>query len=258
MRRATYVLSLSYGKDSLACIGAIDKLHWPLDRIIHAEVWATDSIPADLPEMVEFKAKADEIILRRWGLRVQHIRAEKTFEEQFYSLYRGGKWAGKFYGWPRTKGAWCNDRLKTRALDAAKKGCVSYVGIAADEPKRFSGLSATKISPLVASGWSEDDCRAWCEKNDLLSPIYTSETRGGCWFCHNQGVCQLRRLRKEHPDYWKLMLHWDKASFRSFRPDGHSLHDFELRFQMEDAGLISPTGKGFRWKQLNKVTENVR
>ena len=35
-----HVLSLSYGKDSLACLGAIEKLGWPLDRIVHAEVWA--------------------------------------------------------------------------------------------------------------------------------------------------------------------------------------------------------------------------
>ena len=60
-----YVLSLSYGKDSLACLGAIEELGWPLDRIVHAEVWATDTIPADLPPMVEFKAKADRIIKER-------------------------------------------------------------------------------------------------------------------------------------------------------------------------------------------------
>ena len=33
-----YVASLSYGKDSLACLGAIEQLGWPLDRIVHAEV----------------------------------------------------------------------------------------------------------------------------------------------------------------------------------------------------------------------------
>ena len=53
-----HILSLSYGKDSLACFGAIEELGWPLDRIIHAEVWATDTIPADLPPMVEFKEVA--------------------------------------------------------------------------------------------------------------------------------------------------------------------------------------------------------
>lgn len=54
-----HILSLSYGKDSLACLGAIEQLGWPLDRIVHAEVWATDTIPADLPPMVEFKAHAE-------------------------------------------------------------------------------------------------------------------------------------------------------------------------------------------------------
>lgn len=77
-----YVLSLSYGKDSLACLGAIEKLGLPLDRIIHAEVWATDTIPADLPPMVEFKKKADAIIKERWGITVEHIYATKPRERE--------------------------------------------------------------------------------------------------------------------------------------------------------------------------------
>lgn len=77
-----YVLSLSYGKDSLACLGAIEKLGLPLDRIVHAEVWATDTIPADLPPMVEFKKKADAIIKERWGITVEHIYATKPRERE--------------------------------------------------------------------------------------------------------------------------------------------------------------------------------
>ena len=60
------MLSLSYGKDSMACLGAIEKLGWTLDRIITVEVWATDSIPADLPPMQEFKDYADKEINRRF------------------------------------------------------------------------------------------------------------------------------------------------------------------------------------------------
>lgn len=37
------VLSLSYGKDSLACLGACEELGIKIDRIVHAEVWATDT-----------------------------------------------------------------------------------------------------------------------------------------------------------------------------------------------------------------------
>ncbi len=65
-----HILSMSYGKDSLACLGAIERLGWTLDRIVHTEVWATDTISADLPPMVEFKAKADKIIKERWGIEV--------------------------------------------------------------------------------------------------------------------------------------------------------------------------------------------
>ena len=72
------VLSLSYGKDSLACLGAIEQLGLPLDRIVHAEVWATDTIQADLPPMVEFKAKADAIIKERWGFEVEHYAAQNV------------------------------------------------------------------------------------------------------------------------------------------------------------------------------------
>ena len=72
-----YTLSLSYGKDSLACLGAIEKLGLPLDRIVHAEVWATETIPADLPPMVEFKKKADKIIKERYGIEVEHVWATK-------------------------------------------------------------------------------------------------------------------------------------------------------------------------------------
>lgn len=69
------ILSLSYGKDSMACLGAIEQLGWPLDGIVTADVWATQDIPADLPPMVEFKTKADAIIKERWGVEVKHCCA---------------------------------------------------------------------------------------------------------------------------------------------------------------------------------------
>ena len=125
-----YVLSLSYGKDSLACLGAIQLLGLPLDRIVHAEVWATDTIPADLPEMVAFKSKADSIIKEMTGIDVEHLCATRngeklTYEKLFYHIPKrksGGSFADNTpAGFPYTKGAWCNDRLKTNLLDAIVK-----------------------------------------------------------------------------------------------------------------------------------------
>lgn len=120
-----YILSLSYGKDSLACLGAIEQLGWPLDRIVHAEVWATDTIPADLPPMVEFKAKADEIIKKRWGIEVEHVCAMRdgkkvTYSDLFYHVpVRLSKIGGGVLGFPIVRGAWCNSRLKLPALRMA-------------------------------------------------------------------------------------------------------------------------------------------
>lgn len=80
MGKTECVLSLSYGKDSLACLEAIRLLGYPLDRIITAEVWATDTIPADLPPMMEFKEKADRIIKERYGITVEHTSAMRERE----------------------------------------------------------------------------------------------------------------------------------------------------------------------------------
>ena len=253
-------MSLSYGKDSLACLGAIEELGWPLDRIVHAEVWATDTIPADLPPMVEFKAKTDKIIKERWGIEVEHFRADTNFEKMFYLKPKrksGNKKfkEGSIQGFPTLFVNWCNGGLKRPAIKKAvklSKGAISYIGIAADEPNRFHNLTDTKKSPLVEAGWDEAYCRRWCEENDLLSPIYNNTTRGGCWFCHNQGVNQLRLLRKNYPDLWALMLKWDKDSPVTFHADGHTVLDFDRRFELEDLGLTRPDDKVFRWSMLDE------
>lgn len=285
-----HILSLSYGKDSLACLGAIEELGWPLDRIVHAEVWATDTIPADLPPMVEFKEKADKIIKERWGIDVEHVKGPLTYEQAFYRVLGGEKRPGEIYGWPFPKGPYCNSDVKMPALDKLEKnGEIIYLGIAADEPNRFHSLTETKKSPLIEAGWTEADCHEWCEENDLLSPIYTTATRGGCWFFHNQSVGQLRLLRKNYPDLWALMLKWDNDSPVTFKPTkkqwvndpngpgtilvysdeddevvvgekhgywkilpGCTVHDYDRRFQLEDEGLIYPDDKVFRWEMLNE------
>lgn len=147
-----YVLSLSYGKDSMACIHVIvDLLKWPLDRIVTADIWATDEISACLPPVEEFKHYADKWIFEKYGIQVEHFCAttttdkkcshsvnvererenpldrggnRKTFEGQFYSAYKrnavyknsvAGKTA-EICGWPVRWIPWCNSRLKTAAI----------------------------------------------------------------------------------------------------------------------------------------------
>ena len=151
-----------------------------------------------------------------------------------------------------TAGLFTNCSSREREREPSSQ-IVQILGIAADEPKRIERHSKRDnvILPLVEIGWTEAMCREWCEKNDLLSPIYTTATRGGCWFCHNQGVDQLRLLRKNYPDLWALLLKWDNDSPVTFKPDGHTVHDFDRRFQAEDGGLIVPNDRTFRWSQVD-------
>ena len=247
-----HILSLSYGKDSLACLGAIEELGLPLDRIVHAEVWATDTIHADLPEMVEFKAKADKIIKERYGIEVEHIRANSTAEKEFYKVRKKGNRIGQIVGFPMIGGCGLQKTLKVNPLKKAYKNeDIVYVGIACDEPNRFRIISNKKRAPLVESGWAEEMFRKWCEENDVLSPTYATTTRGGCWFCPNNNLNNMRQIRRKHPDLWELLLKWDNDSPVSFKADGHTVHDFDRRFQLEDEGFVYADDR-FRWDMLNE------
>lgn len=113
------------------------------------------------------------------------------------------------------------------------------------------------LLPLVEVGWTEADAKKWCIDNDLLSPIYTDKClRGGCWFCHNQGVDQLRQLRHNYPQYWELLLKWDSDSPVTFHADGRTVHDFDKRFKAEDDGFINANEK-FRWTDVENQQFNI-
>lgn len=129
---------------------------------------------------------------------------------------------------------------------------MEYLGIAADEPKRFGQLNERKRAPLVEFGIEEELCGLYCKYNGILSPSYETSCRDGCWMCHNQGVNQLRQLRKNYPNLWALLLRWDADSPVSFKPDGRTVHDYDWRFQLEDEGLIYQDDKIFRWSMLNE------
>jgi len=135
--------------------------------------------------------------------------------------------------------------------EGQKINIVHYIGIAADEPIRVARHigAKDKVLPLVQIGWDEDLCGLEAQYLDMLSPTYSGATRDGCWFCHNQGIDQLRNLRKKYPQYWKLLMQWDSDSPFTFHADGHTVHDFDRRFQLEDDGVI-PNGK-WRWCWLD-------
>lgn len=254
-----HIASLSYGKDSLAMLEAIYRLGYPLDEIVHVEIWATDTISANLPPVIEFKRRADRIIKERYGLEVRHVCAtnddgsKRTFEKMFYRVpprRKNKKYDGLCLGWPMLRGRWCLRALKLSAMPKHGADEVRYIGIAADETARINNdNNAGSVMPLVDIGWTESDAMAWCMVHDLVSPTYATSHRDGCWFCPCQNTNSLRSLRRDWPDLWALMLKWDNDSPITFRADGLTVHDYDKRFELEDMGLIDKD-KRFRWRMI--------
>ena len=262
------VASISHGKDSMAMLEAIKILGLPLTRIVTVDIWATDTIRGELPPMVEFKEKADAFILERYGIEVEHIRADypnDTFEHGFYQKYKPEtiekrraehpeRVCTEIYGFPYVKaGAWCK-RMKTNAVAKIKRsigeGAYNYLGIAADEAERIKmhqGKGTNRL-PLVEIGWTEADCYKWCEENGVLSPTYKDSHRDGCWFCPCQNVNSLRMLRRNYHQLWEMLLKWQADSLIPFKME-HDIYDYEKRFALEDEGLIDPR-EPFRWADI--------
>lgn len=172
-----YILSLSYGKDSLACLEAIKQLGYPLDRIVHAEVWATDTIPADLPPMIDFKAHADKIIKEKYGYTVEHICAVRggkklTYDTQFYEWINEGRNKDRIYGFPYTLGAWCNSRLKVNVLQSIarennlRKTVLSYT----QETEEASNGRGEKFTASSPNGFPVQQV-PWCNSG-LKKPVF--------------------------------------------------------------------------------------
>lgn len=86
-----YIARISHGKDSLKMLDVIFTRGLPLDRITTADIWATETIRGEHPEMVTFKEMVDEYIWRKYRIEVEHLCAMKngkkvTYERMFYHI----------------------------------------------------------------------------------------------------------------------------------------------------------------------------
>lgn len=71
-----------------------------------------------------------------------------------------------------------------------------------------------------------------CKEHFLLSPIYKTQARNGCWFCHNARISELRDLWKNYPALWAELREIQAVSRVSFKQD-YTIFDLEERFKKE-------------------------
>ena len=231
-----YVASCSFGKDSLAMLIKIKELGLPLDEVIYCEVMFDENVSGETPEMAGFIKKAEKILKEKFDIKVKHLKGI-TFKEQFYTVKKKGNHIGDIYGFPYIIGAWCNSKLKItpikKYLKSQKEQVIQYVGIAYDEPKRYERLDHEKyIAPLYDLKITEKEALQICKEHNLLSPIYETSFRGGCWFCPKQRLSQLKWLYHNHNDLWNALKGMEKDSFNTFRQNT-TIKDLEERFKNE-------------------------
>lgn len=207
-----------------------------IDEIVYCNIMATPTIGAEYPEMYEYLDKVDKYLIKTIGKKITRLESPISFEKQFYTVKQRGKYEEKIYGFPWNLGAWCNSKLKVQTLDQylKKQGeYISYIGIAYDEPKRFGRLAINERAPLYDWQMTEKDCLQYTKEKGLYNPLYDKFKRLGCWFCVKQGLDSLRILRHDYPEYWKMMLDWQKDSEVKFKPN-YTIQQLEERFMQED------------------------
>lgn len=71
---------------------------------------------------------------------------------------------------------------------------------------QIAKLTENRMSLLAKYGYTEQMAKQLCATHGLLSPIYTTGTRGGCWFCPNCKIQYFVNLRRNHPELWAELV----------------------------------------------------
>lgn len=86
------IARISEGKDSLKMLDVIKTRGLQLDRVTTTDVWATDTIRAELPEVLIAKERIEEKLWQMYRITVEHLCArnsdgsKRTYEQMFYHI----------------------------------------------------------------------------------------------------------------------------------------------------------------------------
>lgn len=219
-------LNWSGGKDSTASLIIAYEKKIQLDGIVFCEVMFDNQrkISGENPEHIKFiKEEAIPLIKQKFGYKVYIVKAKSDYITEFNIINKSGTYAGKKRGF--FIGGMCkgNSKLKIEPLNnfyKTKQPCMQIIGIAIDETERLKRLKENQISLLEKYKITEKECYKICKEYHLLSPIYETETRGGCWFCPNAKMREWANLKKLHPKLWEeleILSHTENIATKNFK-----------------------------------------
>lgn len=247
-----YIASVSFGKDSLAMLLRLLEEKHPLDAVVFYNTGM------EFEAIYLIRDRIKEILAIR-GIEFVELSPEEPF---LYSMFeRKIKYRNKDgfhygYGWCGGPCRW-GTKFKTRAIQKYKKSLddtvVDYVGIAADEPKRFEKEKCDgKQLPLVEWGMTEADCLAYCHEHGWFwyeessvgrVELYSILDRVSCWCCANKNLKELRNIYIYLPQYWDRLKQLQSKISRPFKgiykgkPQG--ICELETRFEKEKLRLTN-------------------
>lgn len=239
-----YIASCSFGKDSIATILLALENGEPLDRVVFAEVMFDHerNITGEITENIQWIKETAIPKLEAMGVKVDIVRAKDDYMSVCRRKFKEPKANGTvYYGVQNSKPCYANTYLKLEPIKRYYKeigkdfDIIQYVGIASDEPARLKRLEGTnKISLLDKYGYTESMAMAKCQEYGLVSPCYSMDSRGGCWFCFNANINRYISIRKNHPEYWQAFkdLYYETGS-KSF-VYSQTLEQIEIRMDAKE------------------------
>jgi len=255
---AFYVASCSGGKDSVAQLILGHEHGERIDAAIFAEVmfdkrkgWTGIS-----PIQMQFIRETLKPKIESWGIPFYIVHSDRDYLDIFHHKVRGARkypeHEGMTYGFPGGKGTCAIKRdCKLRAINMfyrtiKDRDVYSYVGIAADEGKRLSGLYSDPkaISLLAKYGVSEEQAYHLCKEYGLLSPVYgnrntyheaKAQKRDGCWFCNFAKDCEHCVIKEQMPEAWNAYVALEEEKplvYSRWNPySTETLHERSIRLE---------------------------
>ena len=242
-----HILMFSGGKDSSFLGLELIRRNYPLDEAVFFDTgWETK-------EMYEHIEKIKKIF-EEHGVKFVTLYPPKPFD----NLFAKYSWCGGNCRWGTS--------YKTMVLDkyfAENNGAVQYIGIAADEVERLKKeRSKDKKFPLADWGITEAKCLQGCYDAGFdWGGMYGHLDRLSCKFCKNKNLKELRNIRKHYPDWWDELKDYQRRTDRSYKGEGQSVFDLEMRFAFEEerqAQGLSITNRDFFQNLKKKLTGDDR
>lgn len=264
-----YIVSVSFGKDSLAMLLKLLENNMPVDEAIFFDTGMEFNCIYSIMHTVKHT-------LEERGIEFTRLKADKEFlnlmldhkiQHRNGTTSCGYRWCGGNCRWYTT--------YKTSTIRkylGNKYGghtfYMEYVGIAFDETKRIE-RNSDKLLPLVDWHMTERDCLEYCHSKGFYwmegeHELYDDLDRVSCWCCRNKNLKELKQIYLHHKVYWLALCELERRCGMTMKKDT-SLSELEQKWKLEESNkqmsfddLLWNSHEGNDDGKENKTQNNAR